>query len=377
MGILLVSPTPQGQRLALMSDSHSILDFFYEAHHATATLDSIFGGRVVRLHSGYALVDIGLERPGVLPLVARQPRPTEGQYVLVQVKREPMHDLAERSKGLTPHKGAQLTTYLRLTHRYFHYHPHKPCLQVSKKISAPVAAIMSTYLPADSPVTLRVLSHTVTAPKLVSALQETEGLYQDLQRFNKIGLALAGPTALTRQLRDHETLTVIVPDWATRAQLQPHLWPEQTINVTPHPFQAYGMEDTWQSLLQPVVPFGQGGSLVFEYPTGLTFIDVNTGGQKPAAANTAAIPLLLQHLRWRQLNGNILIDFADSFHSQERSKILSNINQHLRVTMGGDFDVLGWSALGHLQLRRPLRTQPLWMKLDHLCPTCAGWGRVL
>lgn len=377
MGTLLVSPTLQGQRLARLPDSRSILDFFYDAYHVTATLDSIFGGRVVRIHSGYALVDIGLERFGILPLTSRQPKPTEGQYLLVQVIREPMYDLAEQDKGLTTHKGAQLTTRLRLTHRYFHYHPDQPHLQVSKKISPPVAAILTTYLPACSPITLRASASTATAPELVAALHDIEDIYQDLRRFNKIGLALAGPTAFTRQLRDYETLEVIVPDWATRAKLQPQLWPGQTISVIPNPFQAYGMEDIWQSLLQPVVPFAQKGSLIFEHPTGLTLIDVNTGGQKPAEANIAAIPLLLQHLRWRQLSGNILIDFADSSHLQQRSKILSNVNQQLVTSAGAGFDILGWSALGHLQLRRPLRTQPLWMKLGHVCPTCAGWGLVL
>jgi Rne/Rng family ribonuclease len=376
MSVLLISPHHQGQRLALLPRSTSP-DFFYDPHHAVATLDSIFGGRVVRVHSHYALVDIGLDRPGILSLTSHQPKPTEGQHLLVQIKRESMDDLAELSKELTPHKGVQLTTRIRLTHRYFHYHPDQPHLKVSPKIPTEVAAIISTYLPASSPVTLRLAASTISAPTLVNALRQIEDLYQTLRSFTKTGLALAGPTALARQLRDQETLEVIVHDWATSAQLQPQLWPGQTITVTPNPFQAFDVEDLWQSLLQPVVPFGQRGSLLFEHPSGLTVIDVNTGGQKPADANATAVPLLLQHLRWRQLSGNILIDFVDSGHAQQRGKILLSINRHLLANTGVSFDILGWSALGHLQLRHPLRTQPLWMKLGHLCTTCAGWGRVL
>lgn len=371
MKILLVSTYRQGQRLALLSGSRKDPEaFFYDAPKPLARLNSLFCGQVIAVRRTFALVDIGLERPAFLP--HKRQSLTQGQQVFVQVTREEMEDLGERSKEPALDKGVQVSTHIVLSHRYIHFHPTKNDQGFSQGLSSASIERLRHDFQRQHCVTFRSAADNIASSEIKTAIDEMSMLYQSFSQASKIGLIQQGPTTLEKHIRDTPLLRIVVDDWATQALIKPYLWKEQEIEVKPHCFETFGMEETWETLLHPRVPIEGTAHMLFETTSGLTIIDINAGDNDPNTTNTKALPHLAQHLQWRNIGGNILVDFIPTKDMSYRHKILQGFKNHMLPAT----DVFGWSALGHLQLRRPLRTQPLWMKLGQPCQTCLGTGRI-
>src|SRR4051812_29110617 len=96
---LLISAGPGEWRAAWVEDGAAVE--LYVERGDSPPPGSIFVGRVVRLLPGLdaTLVDIGVDRPGFLPLRQGETRPGEGARVTVQLRREAQQD-----------KGALLST---------------------------------------------------------------------------------------------------------------------------------------------------------------------------------------------------------------------------------------------------------------------------
>lgn len=374
MKTLLVSSFQGGQRLVLLSEPKMQPEaFFYDISKPLACLDSLFYGQVIHVRSHFALIDIGLERPSFLPLQCSSV--TQGQRLLVQVTREEMEDLGERCKDLAFTKAVQVTPHVTLSRRYIHFHPFKAALGFSKGLAPEAVERLCNEFQGLQYVTFRSAAHDAPFSLIEAEIDEVREHYKTLkEKLKKVGLIQPGPTALEKQIRDIPILKVIAEDWEKRAQIKPYLGSEQEIEVIPRPFDAFGIEDIWESLLHPTVPIEDKAALLFETSSGLTIIDVNGGDHDPGLINLKSIPILAQHLCWRNISGNILIDFIPMRNVSFRHKILQSLKNSL---MGYGFNILGWSALGPLQLRRSLRTQPLWMKLSKPCHSCLGTGRLI
>src|SRR5437764_10699218 len=89
---LLISAGPGEWRAAWVEDGAAVE--LYVERGDSSPPGSIFVGRVLRLLPGLdaALVDIGAERPGFLPLRQGDTRPDEGARVTVQLRREEQQD---------------------------------------------------------------------------------------------------------------------------------------------------------------------------------------------------------------------------------------------------------------------------------------------
>jgi hypothetical protein len=101
-GRLLVSTRSGEQRLALWADDR-LAEYTVERDASAGRPGDIYLGRVTGIDKGLdaAFVDIGLARPGFLPLGERGERPTDGAAVVVQVTRGARGDkgAAERLAG--------------------------------------------------------------------------------------------------------------------------------------------------------------------------------------------------------------------------------------------------------------------------------------
>lgn len=293
MRTLVVSPWNQGRRLAICQDG-DLRHLFYETSEVQGLWGATYTGRVLRSYGSYALVDIGLHRPGLLPLKGQ--KFLDGQYITVQVTREAMEDLGE-----SVFKGVHLV--LR-----------------SDAAQAPVTCIYQPQWIDQAP------------------------------RFDQ----------------------AIFESWSLRANFP---LPEGvSAEVEPLAFENRGLEDIWSGLMSAKVPLNDEAFIVIKQVLGFTVVDVNTGSQSPRDVNFLAIPAIIQQLRWRNLCGNILIDFVHPVGM--RKEIVKTFQNHL-TDDDGSYHILGWSDMGPLQVRRPIRTQPLWMKIMTRCANCLGEGYTL
>ncbi|GHF48361.1 ribonuclease E/G [Seohaeicola zhoushanensis] len=148
---------------------------------------------------------------------------------------------------------------------------------------------------------------------------------------------------------------------------QPHMmaWREWTapaeVAEGPGSFDAHGVTEAIEALMQPVEKLPGGGTMYVEPTRALVAVDVNTGGDtSPAAglkANIAAARALPRALRLRGLGGQIAMDLAPM-----PRKDRTTFENVLKGALRGDNEetaMAGWTPLGHFELQRKRGRLPL------------------
>lgn len=121
-------------------------------------------------------------------------------------------------------------------------------------------------------------------------------------------------------------------------------------------FEEYGLDEIWDSLQFPRISFGDGYSFYIEETASAILIDVNGAGS-PESINQLAPQIIAQHIIWRQLSGNILIEFIN--HAQGmRPQIIDQL-QTLFKKSEPRTNVYGFTKLGFLEISREKRRSPL------------------
>ena len=305
---LLIGVGPGEWRAAWLEDG--VAAELHVERGDTRQAGTIHLGRVVRLAPGLdaALVDIGDERPGFLPVrpgerSAAATDLNEGARVVVQIRRE-----AQRGKGallsvrLVPHAG-----------------------------EAYLPRIAELAAPLDPPAQLD------PAPGFAAALA--------LRLPGEPEHILADDPAVLRDLRD----AFPAADIAHRA-------------IEEFPVDLDAVFDT---ALAPTLALAGGGSLHIEETRAAVLIDVDTGTPEAGSAartalavNLAAAAAIARQLRLRQLGGGIVVDFVGLDGSRPRERV----RRTMAAALKGDPaqpQVLGWTRLGHLELVRPRRFRSL------------------
>jgi ribonuclease G len=301
---LLISVGPGEWRAAWLEDG--IAAELYVERGTTRPAGSIHLGRVVRLVAGLdaALVDIGDERPGFLPMRAAAAMVVnEGARVVVQIRRE-----AQRGKG------------------------------------ALLSARIVRRGPEGDP---DGLADRATALDPPAQLDPAPGF------ANAIGLRLPGAPAhiladdasVLRDLRDSFPAAEI-------AHRTPEEWPVD-------------LDTLLAAALAPDLALAGGGVLHIEESRAAVLIDVDTGTPEAGTAeraalavNLAAAAAIARQLRLRGLGGGIVIDFVGLDGSRPRERV----RRAMTAALAGDPaqpQVLGWTRLGHLELVRPRRGRKL------------------
>jgi Ribonuclease G/E len=298
---LLISAGPGELRAAWLEDG--VATELHVERGDTPPAGTIHLGRVLRLVAGLdaALIDIGAERPGFLPVrAAAAAELIEGARIVVQIRRE-----AQRGKGAL----------------------------LSARIVGPGDPDRLDLLAAshEPPVQLD------PAPGFATALA--------LRLPGEPERILADDPGVLRELRDGFPAAEIshrsVADWPV------------------------DLDALFDAALSPTLALPGGGSLHIEESRAAVLIDVDSGTPEAGSAkraalavNLAAAPAIARQLRLRQLGGGIIIDFVglDGRRPRERMR------QSLAAALVGDParpEVLGWTRLGHLEIVRPRRGRPL------------------
>ena len=285
---LLISALPGETRAAWLEDGR-LTDLAILRDDRPWVADNVYLGRVTARDKGLAaaFVDIGLERPGFLPLAEAPKGLSEGDAVAVRVAREPGAD-----------KGARLTA-------------------------------------RGLPDALRATAETLRPPALLRAAGDP------------IAAALAENPAPAENptLAEVPTLEEIVLDdpaafQRAKARLaeRPELLARLRLDLDPvPPFEREGVEDAIEALLEPRVALPSGGYLLIEPVRTLTAVDVNTGSAEgrggPAtqarAVNLEAAAEIPRQLRLRGLSGLIAIDFLPLSDEAARKRVVEALKRGL------------------------------------------------
>ncbi len=365
---LFVHRGAYGRQLAVF-DGGDYLSFDRDALDQKATVESVFYGRVQKIVGAFALVDMGLERPGILnkPVGLK-----EGDKLFVQIKREAFFDKGELSKGLL-RKGEQLTQTVTLITPCFMYFPHQKGLNVSsslmKEETEGLLSLGRSFL-ANRPgkIIFRSKALTLSAKNLLRSLEQTAADWEAMSHSPSLGLIQKGRTNLQR-LMDMYTLEEIYTDHIDDFNEISKVIDRFPMGTKAHfscedVFASFSVHDVWAEVVEtPWIRLPSGGQLLIEYTSTLTSIDVNQGtcSSLKVLNHEAArrIPKLFYQL---QLSGNIIVDFAGDLSLLMRKEILGALKKNLPI----DVSVCTWSHLGWLEVRRP-KTQLSLMERMNQC----------
>jgi ribonuclease G len=338
---------------------------------ARPRLDQVYWGRASGGDCGHAFIKLPSNHMGLLALEPHFLRLNDGQAVLVQVRREAIPD-----KG-TPQKGVLLTQNITLGGRFCLYHPFQKQRHLSSKIEdSESRQRLQALVGNQEPITLRQAAAHATSGQIQ---EEIAGLYKQFQEIEALASkapcetpydALTPPYRWLRDLEAGKGRAILVDhDEAlqeVRAFLKTHrpdLLPLAQKHNAGSVFQAYGLEEVWDSLFQDVAALPGGGNIVFDTTAAAVVVDVNQGTKDTRETNKQAVPVIVRHLKLRRLGGNILIDFIGCELSLEERKSLKDLMLKVAVEYDLPLQVYGWSKLGWMEARLPKQRLPLGKEL--------------
>jgi len=424
---ILINKDSWQTRVAILNNER-LQDIYFDTHDKEDLDRCFFKGRVSKVLPGIqtAFVDIGQQKAGFLHITEidralatekitehlqgedcreeftdREIKSnldvgkifSEGEEILVQVIKEPIHE-----------KGAKLSTCFTLPGKFLVLMPNIPHLGVSKKIENREARnqlrdLMQRSLPPGMGAIVRTTAEGRDPQDIVKDLAFLISTWKSIQK--KFKKAKAGekihedlPVSL-RAVRDHldEDVDLIVCDDQEELRglhkfikfITPeHLSRLRYYSGPPTLFDRYDVDAQIEKALNKKVQLRSGGSLIIESTEAMTVIDVNTGKFTGAGSleetilktNLEAADELVTQLRLRNIGGLIVIDFIDMAHSSNRQKLSRHLEKCLKEKDKFQSVTLKISEFGLVQMTRKRSGKTLLQQLTNLCNTCNGCGFV-
>jgi Rne/Rng family ribonuclease len=384
---LVVGRTARGVRVGLLDEDRLIeVDIAAQSDQVGA----ICLGRVRTLAKDLdgAFVDCGLSEDAFLSARdaralsrARRGTPvgeqvTEGQAVLVQVRREPQGG-----------KGPRVGTDIALPAICLVYRPRSGRIELSPELASSddaksQQARAATLFPAGG-FNLRPPAVQVSDQELLDQAERLREAWATLEARADTARppAMVEPPSepLQRVLLEHLSPNLERIVFADRALLiKARRWLEQTLPPTlaslaerleylPDAFEAMGAAEQLEEALGREVGLAGGGSLIIEPTAALTAIDVNGAG-RPLETNLEAAREIARQLRLRRTGGIVVIDFIDLESKRDRSRL----DEALRQAFADDpaaIQLYPMSPLGLVELSRQRVGPSLAERLGRTAPT--------
>ena len=405
---------PGETRVAILEDGRAV-ELSFERNGTTKNAGNIYKGRVENVLPGMgaAFVDLGMERNAFLYVddvhPAEQQVPTDeevelprpsirdvvkvGQEIVVQMVKEPIGT-----------KGARVTTALTIPGRYLVLMPTLDYVGVSRRIGdeserSRLRNLANRLKTARMGLIVRTAAEGAEEEELAG---DRDFLINVWRRIQKKARHAAVPSVL---YRDHDLLYRIMRDLFTKEVDRlvidlPGAYEkalEMLGNFAPHLrnrvhlydgeasiFEAYGIEADIERALKRRVWLDCGAYLVFDEAEALSVIDVNTGKYTGSTCledtvlrtNMEAAAEIGRQIRLRNLGGIIVVDFIDMETDEARAQVLAA----LQAAMKSDktkTNILGFTALGLVEMTRKKVRQSLGELLLADCQACEGVGRVI
>lgn len=422
---ILINKDPWQTRVAVLNEER-LQDIYFDTHNKEDLDRCFFKGRVAKVLPGIqtAFVDFGQHKAGFLHITEidralakekitehlqtedgreeftdRELRGnldvgkifTEGEEILVQVIKEPIHE-----------KGAKLSTCFTLPGKFLVLMPNIPHLGVSKKIEdretrVKLREALREALPPGMGAIVRTTAEG-RDPKdiikdlvfLISTWNEIQKKFESAKPNEKIYQDLPLSLRVVRDHLDDEIESVICDDQEelhTIHKFLKALTPEHVNKLRfysgpPPLFDRYNVDEQIEKALQKKVALKSGGSLIIESTEAMTVIDVNTGKfvgsnsheETILKTNLEAADEVATQLRLRNIGGLIVIDFIDLAHASNRQKLSRFLEKTMKEKDKFQSVALKISEFGLVQMTRKRSGKTLLQQLTNPCPSCTGCG---
>ncbi|HBH47052.1 MAG TPA: ribonuclease E/G [Bacteroidales bacterium] len=316
-----------------------------------------------------------------------------GQYVLVQVAKEPIST-----------KGPRLTSEIAIAGRNMVLMPFSDKVSVSQKIeSNEEKKRLKTLITSIKPNNYGVIIRTASEGKMVKTLdEELRGLVKKWESaFDKMKNAkppqlfiseLNRTSVILRDVLNVGFNHIHVNDEALSREIKEYISTiapekEKIVNYFKgsNPiFEKFGVLKQVKASFGKTVSFKSGAYLIIEHTEALHVIDVNSGNRAKNVdnqettgleVNLAACDEIARQLRLRDMGGIIVVDFIDMQQQENKIKVF----ERMKAAMEPDrtkHSILPLSKFGLMQITRQRVRPEMHINTRETCPTCDGTGEI-
>lgn len=327
-----------------------------------------------------------LEKSGNLSNVLKT-----GQYVLVQVAKEPIST-----------KGPKMTGDISLAGRYLVLVPFNDKVSISQKIKgAEERNRLRRLIHSIKPVNFGIIVRTVAEGKSVAELdadlrqlmdswaQMTEKL-KYITGPQRVHTELSATSALLRDLLTDDFNTIYSDSEEICSELRSYLKtiaPEKEDIVRPYKmetpiFEQFGIQRDIRRAFGKIVTIRSGIYLYIEHTEAMHVIDVNSGnhmksgsGQEDTAlqVNIESAKEIARQLRLRDMGGIVIIDFVDMSKADNRKTLFDVMSEEMKKDKARH-TILPLSKFGLMQITRQRVRPAIEVEVQEKCPLCEGSG---
>lgn len=412
---MLIRINDNAPSIAITQD-RQLSEMFLPSPDRQNLVGNIYLGKVENVLPGMqaAFINIGLEKNSFLYVEdAENPKEAEAALTDCEAKKEKrcsisdlvkpdQHVMVQVFKEPLGSKGARVTMQPSLPGRYTVLLPLGNYVAVSRRIEDEsererlkvmvrdqlppyMGAIVRTAASAAAPEAVRddlrllvkqwqqILERSAQAipPALI---------HRDLDLLKKV-IRDTGDADIDRIVAGNEVDFGVVA--ALCDQLAPSLRPKLVLRESADIFFDYDIYNQMERALRRKVWLKSGGYIIIDQTEALTVIDVNTGkyvGENNLAdtvmrTNLEAVTEIARQLRLRNIGGIIIIDFIDIYDSEDKKKLLEELNKEVEADRVRT-TVMGMTQLGLVELTRKKVGRSLSSVMEKTCPYCSGKGRV-
>jgi ribonuclease G len=430
---LVINSTPNEVVIGLLNDKR-LIELHKEKNNIKFSVGDIYLGRVKKVMTGLnaAFVDVGYEKDAFLHYLDLGPQVNSlfkyvdsvrsgkqnvsnlmyfknesdinkdgkinevvkpGQYVLVQVAKEPISS-----------KGPRITTEISIAGRYIVLIPFSDKISVSSKIKSNeeknrLKSLMQNIKPKNFGVIIR----TVAEGKSVS---DIEGDVADLvSKWDECFKVLQQAEPPFKLLGEMDRTNAILRDFLNESFNAIHVNNEKVyddlksyiktispdkVDILKHYtgkvpiFDNFGIDRQIKSLFGKSVFMKSGAYLVVEHTEALHVFDVNSGNRAKSdksqeenalEVNLEAAVEVARQLRLRDMGGIIVVDFIDLHNPDNRKLLFDKLKEEMKSDRA-KHNILPPSKFGLIQITRQRLRPEVNVEVLETCPSCNGTGKV-
>lgn len=317
----------------------------------------------------------------------------QGQYILVQIAKEPIST-----------KGPRLTSEIAIPGRNMVLMPFADKISVSSKISSQEEKDrLKSLLQAIRPQNFGIIVRTVAEGKKVAELdselrslvKKWEQAFERLPIRNVPNLVISELSREAAVVRDHlngDFDGVHINDEKVFNEVRDYIQevaPEKEKIVKHYTgrdpiFNKMGIVKQIKASFGKTVSFKHGAYLIIEHTEALHVIDVNSGNRSRNSSdqesnaidvNMAAAEEIARQLRLRDMGGIIVVDFIDMHKNEHKQKLFDRMKEAMSVDRT-KHNILPLSKFGLMQITRQRVRPEMHIETAENCPTCNGTGKV-
>lgn len=316
-----------------------------------------------------------------------------GQYVLVQIAKEPISS-----------KGPRLSCEISIAGRNLVLMPFVQKVSVSQKIkSVEERNRLRNLIESITPNNYGVIIRTVAETKMVAELdrelngliEKWETVYRNLSTVKPPKLMIGEvnrTTAILRDILNSSFNQIVVNDEATFNGIKDfisEIAPEKEkivklYNSKEPIFDHFGIEKQIKTAFGKTVPMRNGAYLIIEHTEAAHVIDVNSGNrsnseqdqeENATEVNLIAAEEIARQLKLRDMGGIIVVDFIDIHDEKNKRKIYDKVKD----CMDGDrakYHITHLSKFCLMEITRQRVRPEMEIKTSEKCPCCKGTGKI-